>query len=169
MCVSSCIPGDIERCNLSRPLSADIRPGPGCSMVDEGVKKSAADGLRGICSLALPSWAVSSSTISTSGERKLCRRMLASLALLGGPRRRNSPGIRGMFGTVVSNSWVSIIRTSDHLRCLGVGHLLSRRVSSCETTDVDVEGWGQAAQIPGIQTSDKEGTTKCPRVEGENQ
>lgn len=54
--LSSCTGGDTERWSPSQPIvSADILAGAGPSAAVSGDRNSAADGLRGICSLALPS------------------------------------------------------------------------------------------------------------------
>ena len=73
--------------------SAEVLVLDGGSAALEGDRNSAADGLRGICSLALPSSRVG--LLVDSGDRKLCRRMSASLVW---PRRRNKPCIIGMVG-----------------------------------------------------------------------
>lgn len=72
-------------------LSADARleDTPSTS-APAGDRNSAAEGLLGICSLALPSSKVGLPI--ASGERKLRRRMSS----LDGPRRRINPGKRGM-------------------------------------------------------------------------
>jgi len=72
-------------------LSADARgeDAPSAS-APAGDRNSAAEGLLGICSLALPSSKVGLPI--DSGNRKLRRRMSS----LDGPRRRINPGRRGM-------------------------------------------------------------------------
>jgi hypothetical protein len=71
--------------------------GDGPSNAVSGDRNSAAEGLRGICSLALPSlasgWSVG--LLAEWFELKLWRRSSCSLA---GARRRKRPDIRGMIG-----------------------------------------------------------------------
>jgi hypothetical protein len=78
---------------VERPWdSADVLRLKAPSAADWGDRNSAAEGRRGICSLALPSSAVGLLGVGDSGDKKLCRRMSS----LDGPLRRNKPGMSGM-------------------------------------------------------------------------
>ena len=78
--------------------SAEVLVIDGGSAAVEGERNSAAEGLRGICSLALPPSA--GRLLVDSGDRKLCRRMSASL---DAPLRRKKPCIIGMVGLKLGN------------------------------------------------------------------
>lgn len=91
--LSSCTGDETDRSPDSSAPSAEVLLiDDGLAAVD-GDKNSDADGLRGICSLALPSCRVG--VLEASGDRKLCRRKSASLVC---PRRRSKPCIIGMVG-----------------------------------------------------------------------
>lgn len=83
---SSWIGGDAAR--SLRP-SADLRC-TNAAFAAEGAKNSDADGLRGICSLALES---GGPLLGGSLAKKLCRLMSASL---DATPRRNKPGMSGI-------------------------------------------------------------------------